>query len=162
MAAFGELVRRHQSQLRGWLRQLCRDGALADDLAQDALLHAFDKLGGFSGKGRFQSWLFRIGYTTFLQWQRRSQRGRAILDRLANEPARFSGGDAGEIRADLERLLAVLGEKERNIMVLCYGYGFSHAEISAVVGMPVGTVKSHIHRSKLRLRQEFDLARTGT
>ena len=163
MNAFGELIRRHQSQLRGWLRQLCRESSLADDLAQDTFIKAFDKLHSFSGTGRFQSWLFQVGYTTFLQWRRRSKRSAEILEQLGSgNPQLRDHPPELETNVELHRLLSALRPEERQIMVLCYGFGFSHREIGDVLSMPLGTVKSHIHRSKARLRQQFDLGRTGT
>ena len=71
--AFGELVRRHQSQVRNFLRKLTRDPSLADDLAQDAFLHAWNKLHTFRGKGSFIGWLLKVAYTTFLQSKRKSK-----------------------------------------------------------------------------------------
>src|SRR2546430_801777 len=64
--AFGELVRRHQSQVRGLLRQLSSDAALADDLAQETFLRAHRSLHQFRGGARFSSWLYRIAYNAFL------------------------------------------------------------------------------------------------
>lgn len=59
--------------------------------------------------------------------------------------------------ADLERFLAVLTPDERVVMILGYGHGMSHGEISDTTGFPLGTVKSHIRRSKIRLRERFRL-----
>ena len=59
--------------------------------------------------------------------------------------------------ADLERFLAVLTPDERAVMILGYAHGMSHGEISDTTGFPLGTVKSHIRRSKLRLRERFRL-----
>ena len=73
-AAFGELVRRHQSHVRNFLRKLSRDYVLADDLAQDAFLHAWNKLHTFTGQGSFIGWLLKVAYTTFLQSKRKSNR----------------------------------------------------------------------------------------
>jgi RNA polymerase sigma-70 factor (ECF subfamily) len=73
-AAFGELVRRHQSHVRNFLRRLCGDFSLADDLAQDAFMRAWDKLNTYSGQGSFIGWLLKIAYTTFLQSRRKSKR----------------------------------------------------------------------------------------
>jgi RNA polymerase sigma-70 factor (ECF subfamily) len=72
--AFGELVRRHQSQVRNFLRKLSRDTDAADDLAQDTFLHAWDRLHTFVGHGSFIGWLLKVAYTTFLQSKRKSKR----------------------------------------------------------------------------------------
>ena len=84
-AAFGELVRRHQSHVRNFLRKLCRDFDLADDLAQDCFMHAWDKLHTFSGQGSFIGWLLKVAYTTFLQSKRKSKRYGEVLDQVGQE-----------------------------------------------------------------------------
>lgn len=156
--AFGELVRRHQSHVRNFLRKLCRDVSLADDLAQDCFLHAWNKLGTYTGKGSFIGWLLKVAYTTFLQAKRKSSRYGEVLGelRVANE-ADDSQSTQGDELPDLDKLLAVLEEQERAIMILGYGCGLSHYEIGEATGLPVGTVKSHIHRSKEKIRHAFDI-----
>ncbi|MBT8421990.1 MAG: RNA polymerase sigma factor, partial [Gammaproteobacteria bacterium] len=62
--AFGELVRRHQSQVRNFLRKLSGDVTLAEDLSQDCFMHAWDKIQTFSGRGSFIGWLLKVAYTT--------------------------------------------------------------------------------------------------
>ena len=73
-AAFGELMRRHQSQIRNFLRKLSGDISAADDLAQDCFLHAWNKLQTYTGRGSFVGWLLKVAYTTFLQSKRKSKR----------------------------------------------------------------------------------------
>ena len=79
-AAFGELIRRHQSQVRNLLRKLTADPHMADDLAQDCFLRAWDKMQTYSGRGTFIGWLLKIAYTTFLQSKRKSKRYGEILE----------------------------------------------------------------------------------
>ena len=162
MDAYGELIRRHQSGLRAWLRQLSRSPDDADDLAQDTLLHAFDKLHTFKGSGRFQSWLFRIAYSLFLQSRRKGKRREEVLQEVRQVQAEDFVTSLGETRSELSRLLEPLHEEERQVMVLCYAFGFSHSEISSVCELPLGTVKSMIHRGKARIREAFALQGTGT
>jgi RNA polymerase sigma factor (sigma-70 family) len=70
--AFGELVRRHQSNVRGLLRQLTRtDIALADDLAQETFLRAYKNIRRFRGEAKFSTWLYRIAYNCFREEARR-------------------------------------------------------------------------------------------
>ncbi|MEO1244739.1 MAG: sigma-70 family RNA polymerase sigma factor [Pseudomonadota bacterium] len=156
-AAFGELIRRHQSQVRNFLRKLAGDTTLADDLAQDCFLHAFNKLSTYSGRGSFPGWLLKVAYTTFLQSKRRSKRYAEILD-AAGHMADSQGKSythPNEDLNDLEKLLAVLDEQERAVMIMSYSCGFSHREISEATAMPVGTIKSLIHRSKEKIRSDF-------
>jgi RNA polymerase sigma-70 factor (ECF subfamily) len=156
-AAFGELVRRHQSQVRNFLRKLTRDANTADDLAQDAFLHAWDKLHTFVGHGSFIGWLLKVAYTTFLQSKRKSNRYQEVLDQVAAEPG-ITGlvSESNEI-GDLDRFLAVLTEEERAVMILSYACGLSHREIGGATDLPVGTVKSIIFRGKEKIRDHFGI-----
>lgn len=158
-SAFGELIRRHQSQVRNFLRKLTRDDALADDLAQDCFLHVWDKIHTFSGTGSFIGWMMKIAYTTFLQSKRKSRRYLEIVEQAGREadlaPTALQGSADTEL--DLETLMAALNEQERVIMIFSYACGLSHREISEATEMPAGTVKSIIHRAKEKIRTQFEL-----
>jgi RNA polymerase sigma-70 factor (ECF subfamily) len=157
--AFGELVRRHQSHVRNFLRKLTGDYALADDLAQDCFIHAWNKLQTFSGRGSFIGWLLRVAYTTFLQSRRKTKRYAEILEEVGHKTETEGTGVAtpSDELGDLDRFLAVLTEEERAIMVMSYACGLSHREIGESMNMPVGTVKSVIFRGKEKVRTSFDI-----
>ena len=158
-AAFGELVRRHQSQVRNFLRKLTRDFNLADDLAQDAFLHAWNKLHTYRGHGTFIGWLLKVAYTTFLQSKRKSSRYSEILEEAGHDAdargSRYS--EQSEDISNLDKFLAVLTEEERAVMILSYACGLSHREIGDAADMPIGTVKSIIFRGKEKIRESFDI-----
>jgi RNA polymerase sigma-70 factor, ECF subfamily len=158
-AAFGELIRRHQSQIRNFLRRLSGDITAADDLAQDCFLHAWNKLHTYTGRGSFIGWLLKIAYTTFLQSKRRSKRYAEILEEAAYvaETESRSYTQSNDETSDLDKLLAVLTEEERAIVVMSYACGLSHREIGDATGLPTGTVKSVIFRSKEKIRTNFDI-----
>lgn len=156
-SAYGELVRRHQSQVRNFLRKLSRDFVLADDLAQDTFLHAWEKLHTFSGQGTFIGWLLKVAYTTFLQSRRKSSRYDEVLKEVGETTdAGGSTRESDEI-SDLDKFLAVLTEEERAVMILSYACGLSHREIGEAADMPVGTVKSIIFRGKEKIRDSFEI-----
>lgn len=168
-AAFGELVRRHQSRVRTWLLRLTGDAADADDLAQDTFIRAWDRLNTYAARGRFSSWLMKLAYNEFLQSVRAGHRRRRLAGEYAADAAArgvvsddslAASGRATEL-ADLPRLLAVLAEEERQVMLLGYGCGYSQAEIAEITGMPVGTVKSHMHRGKARIREVFGMEKSS-
>lgn len=152
-------MRRHQSQVRTFLRRLTRDPELADDLSQDAFVHAWNRLHTYSGSGTFIGWILKVAYTTFLQSKRKSTRYLEILKEVRHvtdmETATRSG--MPEEIGDLDRLLAVLTEEERAVMILSYACGLSHREISDAANLPVGTVKSIIFRGKEKIRDSFDI-----
>jgi len=145
--------------VRNFLRKLTGDFTLADDLAQDCFLHAWNKLQTYSGRGSFIGWLLKVAYTTFLQSKRKSKRYSEVLDEagyVAQIEPRSYTQEADEV-ADLEKLLAVLTEEERAIMIMSYACGLSHREIGEATGLPVGTVKSVIFRGKEKIRTSFDI-----
>ena len=157
--AFGELIHRHQSQIRNFLRKLTRDESLADDLAQDAFMHAWAKITTYSGRGSFIGWLLKVAYTTFLQSKRKSDRYQEILQEVGETetPAVPVLVESSEEVTDLEKFLAVLTEQERAIMVMSYACGLSHREISDATELPAGTVKSLIFRAKDKIRERFEI-----
>ncbi len=155
--AFGALVSRHQSAVRGVLMRLCRNSAMADDLAQDAFIKAYSRISDYSGKGSFKGWLCRIAYTEFLMSARKRKSADAALERLQAEPGEdhVPAGPAG-MRVDLDRALATLGEEERTCVIMCYAGGMSHSEAAEATGLPLGTVKSHVNRGRARLQAWFE------
>lgn len=152
-AAFGELVRRHQSAVRRFLRSLTHgDTGLADDLAQDTFVQAYRGLARFRGEAAFSSWLLGIAYN---HWRNARRRERAIplepahLDALEPTPSAAPGSD---LQQDLAAALVRLEPDEQTALHLCYQQGLSHGEAAAVLGRPVGTVKTHLARGKEKLR----------
>ncbi len=158
-AAFGELIRRHQSHVRNFLRKLSGDHSLADDLAQDCFMRAWDKIASFSGRGSFIGWMLKIAYNTFLQSKRKSKRYAEVLESAGHVADQASGAHTVPVHElnDLDRLLAVLDEEERAIIVMSYACGLSHREIGDATDMPVGTVKSIIFRGKEKIRAHFEI-----
>ena len=158
--AFGELVQRHQSHVRNFLRKLCRGNPdYADDLAQDCFLHAWDKLRSYSGRGSFIGWLLKIAYTTFLQSKRKSNRYAQVLEQAGyNADASGQAFDFMSDEApDLDKLLAVLTVEEQAIFIMSFACGLSHREISDATDQPVGTIKSVIFRGKEKIRASFGI-----
>lgn len=152
--AFGELVLRHGRVVRAMLYRLTRDWALAEDLAQDAFVRAFERIDQYAGHGSFRNWLCRIAYTEFLRSARRRRSGDRVRTMLAGE----ADGEAGPspdaalgAAIDIDRALSRLGAAERAALVLCYGCGFSHSEAAGAMGLPVGTVKSHVLRGRKKV-----------
>jgi RNA polymerase sigma-70 factor (ECF subfamily) len=158
-AAFGELVRRHQSQVRNFLRKLAGDISAADDLSQDCFMHAWEKMHTYSGRGSFIGWLLKVAYTTFLQSKRKSKRYAEIMEQVGHrmEVNAETYTVQSDEATDLDKLLAVLDEEERAIMIMSYAFGLSHREIGEAMSMPVGTVKSVIFRGKQKIRTSFDI-----
>ncbi|MEY4249414.1 MAG: hypothetical protein RJA87_1047 [Pseudomonadota bacterium] len=154
--AFGELIRRHGSAVRGLLRRMGAAPDLADDVAQDAFLLAFEQIADFRGEGAFAGWLKRIAIRLYIRRWKRDRR----LDLMAQTPepeaADANPGDgAAAGRMDLDAALCHLSPAERACVSLCYGGGLSHAEAAEALNVPLGTVKSHIKRGLERLKDRM-------
>ena len=153
-AAFGELVRRHGSAVRGLLRRMGAQAALADDLAQDAFLAAFEQIGEFRGEGTFQAWVKRIAARLFVKGWRKDARAALAIQPATSEGDHFGQGAAAD-RIDLDEALRALPVAERLCVCLCYGGGLSHAEAAGALNCPLGTVKSHVKRGLDKLRSRL-------
>lgn len=151
VAAFTELVRRRQSWLRNLLRRLARDSTLADDLAQQVLLQAWRSLPRLKSVTAFGAWLRRLALNAWLTEVRAAPPPTVPMDAEELASATVFAPSAGE-ELDLDRALARLAPDVRLCVVLAYSEGMSHGEISAVTGLPLGTVKSHVRRGAERLR----------
>ncbi len=151
--AYAELVRRNQSNLRALLRRLTRgNDALADDLAQEAFVQAWRNLARFRGEARFSTWLYRIGYNCFLAHARRARPENSLEETQVDDKVSTSAAVGMELRHDLQRALAVLSEPERAAIVQCYYLDLSHEEAAYVLGLPLGTLKTHVLKAKQKLR----------
>jgi len=151
--AFAELVRRHQAMLRLSLRRLTAgDDALADDIAQEAFILAWRKIRQFRFESKFSTWLYRIAINA---WKGEIRKKREVL-LDAESPAFEDGGpdEAGASMAklDLGRAMARLSDGERAAIVACYYQDLSHEEAALALGIPLGTVKTHVLKAKNKLR----------
>lgn len=148
--AFARLVERRQGEVRGFLRRLTGSHADADDLAQETFISAWTRLGSFRRGESLRAWLCGIAYRKWLTW-RRGEGRRALREGVAaslEDQAVVSGSDA---RLDASRALQALSEDQRAAVALCLAAGFSHSEAAEALGMPLGTVKSHVARGREKL-----------
>lgn len=146
VASFGRLVEEHQSPLRRYLWYLTHGNeSLADDLAQDTFIKAYQKLETYRG-GSFKAWLFTIAFRTFLDNKRVAKTFENIETTRSYE---WEIQDGGEI---LSVALNCLDQDEKNLLLLSVVEQFSHSEIVKLTDLPLGTVKSTIKRAKTKLK----------
>ncbi|HEY7512802.1 MAG TPA: RNA polymerase sigma factor [Vicinamibacteria bacterium] len=155
MAAFEQLYRDHVGRVFAVCLRLCGDAALAEELAQEAFVRAWQKLGSFRGESAFSSWLYTLAVNTTLT-ERRSRRRRTsrvvATDDLAafDRPGRPPGPEHG---FDLEKALANLPPGARAVLVLHDVEGYKHHEIAEMTGIAEGTSKAQLHRARRLLRE---------
>lgn len=147
---FGELVRRYSPFVRALLRRMGAQHALADDLAQDAFMRAYERCMDFRGQGSFGSWVGRIAARLYLRQIRHDARY-ADLDLL--DDSDWQSLEIDPIgRFDLDKALEALSDPERLCVSLSHGAGLTHEEIGRSLNMPLGTVKSHVKRGLHKMR----------
>jgi RNA polymerase sigma-70 factor (ECF subfamily) len=155
MAAFEQLYRDHVGRVFALCRRLAGDPSLAEELAQEAFVRAWQKLGSFRGESAFSSWLYTLTVNTALS-ERRSRRRRTsrvvTTDDLSafDRPGRPPGPEHG---FDLERALRRLPPGARAVLVLHDVEGYKHQEIAEMTGIAAGTSKAQLHRARRLLRE---------
>ena len=150
-AAFSRLVERHQAAVRGFLRRALGGGwAEADDVAQDAFLAAWRSLRSLRDPAGARAWLCGIAWRK-AQDRIRSSRRSAARDNIWLEAVDPPAGVSHEDRLSMIAAMAELPPDVRACVALCLADGWSHGEASAALGLPLGTVKSHVARGRARL-----------
>ncbi len=160
--AFGVLVRRYQDRLYPTILRLCGCAEDAHDLTQDAFLRAFQKLDRFHGGSSFYTWLYRIAINLTLSGRRRRRVTLHLADGCRGEPMDPSDdpevtdptlpAQQAERDALVQSALNSLAPDHRAVVVLKDLDGLRYEQIAEVLGVPVGTVRSRLHRARCELR----------
>lgn len=157
-------------QLHRFCLTLCRERQEAEDLLQDSLVRAFLHRDSFQGRGALLGWLYGIIRNQFVENRRAVARRRSLLETVLEGASSvlgslFTGGAEqpdpeemvgnSEQRALLLRCLHTLPEKFRLVVLLCDVEELSYEEVSSILGVPVGTVKSRHFRGRAQLSAAF-------
>ena len=148
--AFNQLVDRHQQAVRQFLRRVVGPNE-ADDVAQETFLAVWLQAVSYRGGAAVRTWLFGIAWRKAKDLQRSWFRRRR-RDTVWQQDAGAQSVDSDEARVALEQALTALSMEQRAAVMLCLGYECSHGEAAEALGMPLGTVKSHVARGRDRLR----------
>lgn len=148
--AFDRLVVKYQSRIRRFfISQTLGDVELSDDLAQDTFVKAYLNIGKFRGASGFQTWLFRIAYNVFYDYNR-SHKPTVGLDTTAEAVRKTASGSVA-LSFDMQNAIATLNDNERTCVVLQLMEGQPIDKIALITGLAEGTVKSHLSRGKHKL-----------
>jgi RNA polymerase sigma-70 factor (ECF subfamily) len=164
-AAFGELVGRYQERLYHTAYRLIGNAEDARDVVQDSFLSAYLSLHQFKGDARFFTWLYRIAVNATITVKRKHRAmlsadltGSQTLAEPHDESEGSQPGAALERAEDERRLhvaLAALTMEHRTVLVLKDIEGQKYEMIAEVLGVPIGTVRSRLHRARLELRDRL-------
>ena len=155
VAAFEELYRANAGRVFLLCMRMAGDEAMAEELAQEAFVRAWQKLGSFRGESAFSTWLHRLTVNVVLGNRRSTARREARVKPVAEEVlADVAVNDSWPADAiDLTRAISGLPEGARTVFVLHDVEGFRHHEISRLLGVAEGTSKAQLHRARKLLRK---------
>ncbi len=154
--AFVRMLKHYDGRLRALAFRMLRDPVLMDDALQDASIKAYQALQGFRGDSAVGTWLYRITYTTCLDYLRRERRFLLLTSEDALADAACLSDDPCDVVtrwAELDDALACLPVEQRVLVVLVHQYGYDYRTAAAVVGVPEGTVSSRLAAARGRLRR---------
>jgi len=172
------LVSRFQRPLFSVIVRMVRNEELAEDLAQEAFVRAFDRLDTYDPTYRFSSWLFKIGHNLTVDHLRKKeldtvsihgapdatteerQEATAVTleSREETPEKRFEARQLGE---EIEEAIGALRPQYREAVLLRHVEGCSYAEIAEIMEIPLGTVKTYIHRARGELQESLSHLREG-
>jgi RNA polymerase sigma-70 factor (ECF subfamily) len=168
--AFRDLVLRFERPVYSLIVRMINDPATAEDLAQEVFVKAYRSLRTYDASRKLSSWLFKIAHNTTIDHLRRHTPDTVSLEAPPDEEGR--GGLAAVLSAEsvenpaaaaerrdmarsLERAISRLRSEYREAVVLFYVEGASYQEICDVTGLPLGTVKTNLHRARKELAVEM-------
>lgn len=162
--AFRELVVRFERPVYSLILRMVQDSGTAEDLAQEVFLKAFRNLRSYDPGRKFSSWLFKIAHNATIDHLRRGAVDTVPLEGTGEDdasPAAFLADTASENPAAvaerrdmaraLERAISGLRPEYREAVVLRYVEGLAYEEIGDTMGLPIGTIKTFLHRARKAL-----------
>ena len=169
-AAYRELIRRYERPLFSLLYRMVRDRELAEDLSQETFVKALNAIESYRPEFKFSSWIFKIANNAAIDHLRRRELDTLSLEGSphaetpeAVEATALQIGDrqespldtveARELGGQIERAIAQLRPEYRSCILLRHVEGRAYEEIAEILNLPLGTVKTYIHRARNELRQ---------
>lgn len=163
--ATGDLIRGHQGPLYAYMLRMCRRTDLAEDVTQEALYKAISNLRRYDARWRFSTWLFTIARRLWMNMQERKAPAydSELLEAMPGvAPVWAVTGwlteqrdDGARTRAVIERAMDKLPDVQREAVVLCHQLGWPIKLASELMGLPEGTIKSHLFRARMTLREQL-------
>jgi RNA polymerase sigma-70 factor (ECF subfamily) len=186
--AYRELLRRFERPVYSLVLRMVQDPATAEDLAQEVFVKAFRRLSTYDPQWKFSSWLFKIAHNATIDYLRKGtpdtvpleagagdEEGGGLAAVLADETAADpqAAAERRDLARSLEKAIGRLRPEYRQAVLMFYAHGASYQEICEVTGLPLGTVKTNLHRARKELaeamtalgwgpRDSRETARAGT
>ena len=159
-AAFDQIVDRYERRVFAIAVRICRHHEDARDVTQDVFVTALRSLGSFRGDAQLSTWLHRVTVNASLDLVRRRQRREGPdLEEIGERPASEPGPEVAAIESvrarEVHRALGRIPPDQRAVIALHDLQGLDYSEVADALEVPVGTVKSRLHRARLALAREL-------
>ncbi len=167
--AFRDLLRRYERPVFSLIVRMVRDRTLAEDISQEAFIRAFKAIGSYDPRYKFSSWMFKIAHNLTIDHLRRKRietvsihgspnavtaeeqaRTSLVLESSQERPDAYV--ENMELGSQIEAAIGKLRPEYRSVTLLRHVEGYSYQEIADILGLPLGTVKTYIHRARLELK----------
>ncbi|MCH7891606.1 MAG: sigma-70 family RNA polymerase sigma factor [Gemmatimonadetes bacterium] len=168
--AFGELLRRYERPIFSLIYRMVRDRALAEDLAQEAFIRAFNAVSSYDPRYKFSSWIFKIANNHTIDHLRRrkldtvsidgsphartaqeEEQTRLVLESTGENPQEYV--ENRELGDQIEHAIGQLRPEYRTAVLLRHVEGYAYDEIAEIMDLPLGTVKTYLHRARGELKE---------
>ncbi len=173
--AFRELLRRFERPVFSLIYRMVRDRELAEDLSQETFIRAFNAIGNYNPAYKFSSWIFKIAHNLTIDHIRRKrvptisiegspdavtpdEQARTQVVLKSTEESPDSHVENVELGSQLEAAIGTLRPEYRTATLLRHVEGYSYKEIAEIMGIPLGTVKTYIHRARHELMEILEPA----
>lgn len=159
-AAAARLAERHLRACRAVALAVTGDATLAEDVAQDAFIQAIERIDDCRKPERFREWLLQIARNRARNQLRDGRQGTHdpidVVPLHSRAPQPDALAERSELRATLLAAMATLDETRREVLLLHDLEGWTHTDIADLLGLPAGTVRSHLHHARRAMRQELE------
>ena len=168
--AFRELLQRYERPVFSLIYRMVRDRALAEDLSQETFIRAFRAIGKYNPSYKFSSWIFKIAHNLTIDHLRKKR-----IDTISLQGSRHAMTEDAQARtqpvvessderpdayveniqlgSEIEAAIGKLRPHYRTVTLLRHVEGYSYNEIAEIMDLPLGTVKTYIHRARLELKE---------
>ena len=166
--AFNVLVLRYQDRVFNMLFRMTGDRQLANDLAQETFIKAYKAIGGFRVGSSFYTWIYRIAVNTAYSYMRKEKAqkrvntvalednplGRdGVASKKKNNPVQIL--ERSELEMKVQQYISELDNTLRSVVILRDIEGMEYQVIAEILDIPIGTVKSRLHRGRMELREKL-------
>ncbi|RMH21497.1 MAG: sigma-70 family RNA polymerase sigma factor [Gemmatimonadetes bacterium] len=170
--AFAEILRRYERPVFSLVYRMVRDRTLAEDLAQEAFIRAFNAIATYNPRYKFSSWIFKIANNHTIDYLRKrkldtvsihgsphastlqeEEQTRLVVESRDETPEQFV--ENRELGGQIEEAISRLRPEYRTAILLRHVEGYAYDEIAEIMDLPLGTVKTYLHRARGELKQHL-------